>query len=833
MSSSATHHHRPTKNLVDRLIGSQSYGQHMARYWLDLVRYGDTHGMHLDNYREMWLYRDWIVDAFIDNMPMDQFMTEQLAGDLLPNATQSQQIASGFNRLNVTTNEGGSIYDEVFARNVIDRTDAFGVIFLGLTTQCAVCHDHKFDPITQRDYYSLSAFFNNLDGRAMDENIKDPAPVLKVPSPSQTEQLASYQNELDDIQLRMQGQIDSVDAAQAAWESALVSGEDAAPVVLEPTSVVSSANKKMKVRDDHSIELSEAAASTDTTTIIATLPAGSLWQTLHLQALTETPDGRVGASKNGNVVLTEIVVETRAPDAPPNEWMPVPIKHAIADVEQDGGPFAVRFAFDEKEDKSEGWAVGGHESTGPRNAWFVVPSLMVDAETPGTQIRVQLKYLSKHARHQFQRVRLAVGQQGPTVPEGQQITFGDLSSAGPFPIEKSSPGYYRNFASQGKKFKAAEVFRYQDQDYRWQHRDDLPPVAVGNLPSLVDRATVTMLHQNVHAPRAQQVTLLLDTDDGHVIYLNGKKLQERSGPAELQPLKNEYKLDLKTGDNRLYIKVVNHSGDSRISYAWRSPAIHVPDGLVELLRTPKKDRDAEQKAVLQKYYRSVYCLHPDWLVLTDQKKGFQTSLTKLEKELPTTLVWKERKESREARILLRGQYDQPGEVVPRATPSFLPEIDFASEDTPSRLDLARWLCSPENPLPARVAVNRFWQQIFGTGLVKTSEDFGNQGQSPSHPELLDYLAVEFRDSGWNVARLIKSMVMSDTYQTFFVRNETASRRGPRQSLAGPWTKVPIGRRSVERSVVSALGTAERSAGWSQCEAAAARRFVVRRRLHSK
>ena len=176
------------EKLVDRLIESPQFGQHVGRYWLDLVRYADTHGLHLDNYREMWPYRDWVIDAINANMPFDQFLTHQLAGDLLPEATDASRIASGFNRLNVTTNEGGSIYDEVFTRNCIDRTDAFGTIFLGLTTGCAVCHDHKFDPVTMRDYYSLLAFFNSLDGSAMDQNIKDHAPVIAVPSDQQSEQ---------------------------------------------------------------------------------------------------------------------------------------------------------------------------------------------------------------------------------------------------------------------------------------------------------------------------------------------------------------------------------------------------------------------------------------------------------------------------------------------------------------------------------------------------------------------------------------------------------------------------------------------------------------------
>ena len=163
------------EELVDDLLASPQFGEHFGRYWLDLVRYGDTHGLHLDNYREMWPFRDWVINALNENMPFDAFISQQLAGDLIPALGDPGLVASGFNRLNVTTNEGGSIYEEVFARNVMDRTDAFGTIFLGLTVGCAVCHDHKFDPISQRDYYALSAFFNSLDGRALDGNSKNPA----------------------------------------------------------------------------------------------------------------------------------------------------------------------------------------------------------------------------------------------------------------------------------------------------------------------------------------------------------------------------------------------------------------------------------------------------------------------------------------------------------------------------------------------------------------------------------------------------------------------------------------------------------------------------------
>ncbi|NND96934.1 MAG: DUF1553 domain-containing protein [Pirellulaceae bacterium] len=747
------------ERLVDRLMQSPRFGEHMGRHWLDLVRYGDTHGLHLDNYREMWPYREWVINAFNQNMPFDQFITEQLAGDLLPGATDQQLIASGFNRLNVTTNEGGSIYDEVFARNVIDRTDAFGIVFLGLTTGCAVCHDHKFDPLTQRDFYALSAYFNSLDGRAMDENIKDPAPVLRVPSDQQKELLKQYDDALAELQQEMTQPIPSVDQAQRAWEASLISGQPPATAVLKPLMATSEVGKEMMTHDDGSVELVGPAADKDTTTIVASLPTGSSWQTLQLEALTETPQDRVGASSNGNVVLSEIVIETSDDQ---QNWIPVPIKHALADFEQADGPFEVRFAIDEKINDGEGWAVGGHQQTGPRTAWFVVPALMSEAQDPQTQIRIQLKYQSKFAAHQFKRIRLSLSDAAPSVPESQQITFGPIHSIGPFPVESASPGYGRTFASRGSDFDADAVFNYNDKPYRWRHRDDIVPVEVNELETIPDRASVMLLHQSIQTPRAQKATLLIGADDGHVVFLNGKRVALERGPSSIKPLHFEYDVDLVKGANRLYVKVVNHGGPSQLAFAWRSPAIAPPAHLVQSLQTPADQRSKADRDALRKYYRSAYCLHPDWLARLDHAKGIQVSRDKVIAQSPTTLVWKELQKPRQARILVRGQYDQPGDPVSRGTPGFLSPLP---EQAPNdRLGLARWLCDSQNPLTARVAVNRFWQQLFGTGLVKTSEDFGNQGAPPSHPELLDYLAVDFRENGWDVRRLIKTIVMSDAYR---------------------------------------------------------------------
>ena len=188
------------ERVVDRLLASPRYGEHRARFWLDAVRYGDTHGLHLDNYREMWLYRDWVVNAFNANMPFDQFTIEQLAGDLLPNPTDEQLIATGFNRCNVSTNEGGSITEEVYVRNVVDRVVTTGAVFLGATFDCTRCHDHKYDPYTAKEFYSLFAYFNSIDGSPMDGNVKDHAPVLRVLSDDQRKQVAELRAKQKSLQ---------------------------------------------------------------------------------------------------------------------------------------------------------------------------------------------------------------------------------------------------------------------------------------------------------------------------------------------------------------------------------------------------------------------------------------------------------------------------------------------------------------------------------------------------------------------------------------------------------------------------------------------------------
>jgi hypothetical protein len=765
------------ETLVDRLLSSAEFGRHVGRYWLDLVRYADTHGLHLDNYREMWPYRDWVIQAINDNMPFNEFMTLQLAGDLLPNAEQSDRVASGFNRLNVTTGEGGSIYDEVFARNVIDRTDAFGTIFLGLTTGCAVCHDHKFDPISMEDYYSLFSFFNSLDGRALDANIKNPAPVIPVPTTEQKQQIGEFKGTLIDLQQRMVNPIATVDAAQRGWEQALVKGIEPKIEVLMPASVNSEAGTEMDISEDGSFEFNSPPAAKDITTIVAPLTSGTQWQTLHLEALVDEVHNRVGAAANGNAVLSEISVEI-TDDFLEGQWLKVPITYGFADFEQQDGSFSIRQAFDSKVNDSTGWAVGGHQKTGGRSAWFVLPALM--AEGTNAKIRVRLQYQSKFEAHHLRRVRLSVSDMSPKVPVDQRITLSPLSAAGPFTVESAIAAYGRKYASQQSEFKPDQVFNHEDRPYRWQERADLTEVQIQNLPTVQDRSSVMVLHQRLSAPNATKITLLFGTDGGHAVYLNGKQIAISREKQELNPLALEYELDLKQGENDLYMKVVNYSPPSRLTFAFRSPAIDTPRQLNRLLNVADETRSEEDRVSLRNFYRKVHCLHPDWLALVDQEKGVRKALKKLNDSVSTTLVWKELAKPRQAHVLIRGQYDQSGKPVPRATPAFLPAMPVNAPA--NRLGLAQWLALENHPLTARVAVNRYWQQIFGVGLVKTSEDFGSQGEPPSHPELLDLLAVDFQTHGWNVKRMLKALVMTDAYARSSKVSPSAQKIDPENRL---------------------------------------------------
>jgi len=643
------------EKLVDRLLKSPRYGEHIARFWLDAARYGDTHGLHLDNFREMWPYRDWVINSFNANMPFDQFTIEQLGGDLLPNATLDQRIASGFNRCNVTTSEGGSIREEVYVRNVIDRVETAGTIYMGLTTGCSVCHNHKFDPITMKDFYQFFAFFNSLDGSPLDGNKKDHAPIAQVPLPGQKERLAEVDRQIAAIDTKLQARVKAAQPDFAKW---LAKAEK-------------SAGGKVALPDGMlaHFPLDEGAGDTTTDAVDpkrkGTVKGAPLWDN----------------GKFGKAFRTD-------------------------------GKNYVEIANAPSFDRTQPFSYGAWIKTDGKTTGAPIAKMDDGNAFRGYDLYVVGRKVAMHFIHRWPKDAVKVTSK-------QDILKPNT--------------WHHVFVTHDGSAKAAGVTLYVDgKSYPVDvNVDGLKGTTVTDKPLRFGR-------RNPGSPFTGG-----SIDDVRIF---GRKLES--------------------------VEVATLSGSDPIA-----PIL----AITAAKRTPK------QQQTLRTYYFNTFdAVHKK---LTADKSKLQGQKVGLAKQVATTLIFKETAEPRPAFILKRGQYDQRGEQVGRDTPTFLPPL--AKELPRNRLGLAKWLLSPQHPLTARVTVNRLWQQCFGTGIVKTSEDFGSQGEWPSHPALLDWLAVDFREHNWDMKRFMKQMVMSATYRQSsnvtpqLVKKDPTNRllaRGPRYRL---------------------------------------------------
>ncbi|MGE3779523.1 MAG: DUF1549 domain-containing protein, partial [Pirellulaceae bacterium] len=412
--------------LVDRLLKSPHYGEHMARYWLDAARYGDTHGLHLDNFRMMWPYRDWVIRAFNANMPFDQFTIEQLAGDLLPGATQDQILATGFNRCNVTTSEGGVIPEEYEVYYTNDRVATMSTVWLATTMGCVTCHESKFDPYEMKDFYQLFAFFNSLDGPVMDGNAQDTAPVLRVMTDAQRAELAACDEKIQTLSSLMTAERPELDAAQQVWEET-VRRQLSLPtewVTLMPERITSSGGATLKKLDDNSWLASGPNPDKEVYELVADVAAEKL-TAVRLEGLTHEslPKKSAGRSPNGNVVLTEFELDVAPLSAGADglpAWQPVKWSRAWADHQQSKGDLKIGNAVDGKPET--GWGTEGHVRKENRNAIFVAAAAF--GHPGGTRLRIRIKHESVYKRHQFGRFRLAVtgAEHLPETGQGQVPT---------------------------------------------------------------------------------------------------------------------------------------------------------------------------------------------------------------------------------------------------------------------------------------------------------------------------------------------------------------------------------------------------------------------------
>lgn len=588
------------ERFVDRLLGSEAYAERMALFWLDAARYADTDGYQNDAQRTNWPWRDWVIGAYRDNMPFDQFTIEQLAGDMLPEATPSQRLATTFNRNHRQNGESGALSDEFFVENVIDRVETTSTVWLGLTTGCARCHDHKYDPISQREFYQLFAYFNNIGEQGIGKGIKanplmtSASPIRKIPTElaekkhvAESELAVARQSLLE----RMKSWASDYQSNERPANDAWLSFEEGQRVT------VISDNQKQVLRPNSDQDYLFDRYSSDSVVYQFEMVLGNKGITgIRLDIFPSTRHSntpRFAPSANGNFVVTNLSAEVIFNA---QKKVPLEIIQVSASYEQQG--YAAANTIDQ--DRDTGWAVSGADPRQP------------------IQLLLQFKE----------------------------------------PISKSAGGKLRLSIYQNSRF-------------------------------------------------------------------------------------------------------ANHTiGQLRISYSTLEKPLGPPEEVVAALQLPVEKWDDAATKLVRDYYESI---DPVVHQAVQNQQTVERAIQQGGYVKTTVMVMQEQETEYPTYLLNRGQYDDPdkSEILSRSVPEAL----LGNRPAPSnRLALAKWLVSRENPLTARVIVNRMWQRMFGVGLVKTSEDFGSQGERPSHPELLDWLAVEFMDSGWDVQHVLKLIVTSHTFR---------------------------------------------------------------------
>jgi hypothetical protein len=742
------------ERLVDRLLSEEPYvtrhAEHLASIWLDAGRYADTSGIHMDAGRQAWLWRDWLIDAIRADKPFDDFVVEQLAGDLLPDATPQQRVATGFLRNHVTTDEGGAINAEYLVEYAAERTSTVGSVLMGLTVGCARCHDHKFDPISQRDYYRLFSFFNNNEEPGLYSQSRNDKralePNLKVPSDAQQGRQSSLAAAIE-AATSLRDQIDPEEQRHFGAFLAQVREDlglrwrDA-----EVREATSSGGATLTVLEDGSVLGSGDNPAHDTQTYtLHPSAAGQRWLCLDALPDPSLPQGRTSRASHGNTVLQHVRVERLVGAA----WREVPLVYAMADIEQQNGDFTVGNALI---DDGKGWAPAGHKATGPRTAWFLSDAPFGG---PDEQLRVTLKYDSKYTQHVFGRVRFSTSAGSPGPLPAAPLWGSGYYTAGPFTANDPSQHYDTKF---GPEDAAAFVRDATFQGKAWSYRETFTREGTNRLSS---GANVTYVAQRLWSPDAREVEWQLGSDDGFQLYLDGEMVSEQRVNRGVKLDQNRAKAKLTPGPHFVVLKIVNTGGVG----AFAMQTVAGPDELrgdLALAMAPRVGDDSPRRQQLLHAYRSKRS--PVYLARAAALTELQEEAKALEASTPMAMVMQERGMERPTFILTRGEYDKADKDQPvtRELPTIFGPLP---EGLPkNRLGLARWLVSKDNPLLKRVAVNRFWEFVFGAGIVRTSEDFGMQGEWPSHPELLDWLALEFGARGHSVRHMLRLMVTSEAFQ---------------------------------------------------------------------
>lgn len=669
------------ERVVDRLLASPRYGERMASEWLDVARYSDTYGYQVDRDRFVWPWRDWVIRSFNNNLPYDQFVTQQVAGDLLPDATREQQLATTFCRLHPQECEGGSVPEEFRQKHISDRTETFSTAFLGLTMECSRCHDHKFDPIKQKDYYQLNAFFANIDEAGLYSFFTPnsvPTPALPLPTEAQERQLAETAQQVHAAEQRLAAVRKSEQAAFEVW--------------LDQLAITA---EKVQPEGNESVE---------------GLPGiPGLVKKLDFEQQVKLPNQQVAGKVGRGAKLT-----------------------GDDGIEVDAGKFTRAQPF----------------------------SVATWVNTPDVKDRAVIFH---HSR-----------------------AWTDSASRG-----------YELLIKDGK-LRASLIHFWPGNAISVRTKEALPTGQWHH---------VTMTYDG--SSRA----------DGIAIYVDGQQadceiVKDNLTKKITDSNQNSITIGQRFRDRGFKGGSVDefHVFERQLTQAEISQLI---DGkaLTESLASRSPNLSEPQKALLLDYYLSSSS-RTYQQALEDLQKA-RTEHYKVADSVAEIMAMQELSQPRKTFVLNRGEYAEPKDEVFPSTPGALPELEQSHPQ--NRLGLARWLFSPNHPLTARVAVNRYWQMIFGLGLVRTTEDFGSQGSLPSHPDLLDWLAVDFADGadesgGWNVKRLIKAMVMSSTYRQTSDSSAELLKNDPENILLARGPLVPLAAEMVRDSALVTSGLLDETMG---------------------
>jgi hypothetical protein len=788
------------ERLVRRLLASPRYGERFARMWLDLARYADSYGYGQDPLRPfLWRWRDWVIDAFNDNERYDQFTVDQLAGDLLPQPTDDQILATAFHRNTMTNTEGGTIDEEFRVAAVKDRVDSTMQIWMGLTFGCAKCHSHKFDPIPQKDYYRLFSVWNQTE----DADRADEEPRIATPTRAQREKKSELEKQLAEIAARRDARAAELGADQERWEAEVAAAEKRW-IVLKPEVAKSKEGAELSIGADGSVRVAGPAPATDVTTIEASVDEKQLAaaRAFRLEVLPdpELPNGGPGRSEgNGNFVLNEFTLAVvPRDDAPParGRWLR---------IELPGPERILSLAEVEVFSKGVDLARKG-TATQSSVAFDGPPALALDGNTDGAYLAAKSTTHTRQSADPWWEVDLGEGALAQPIDRIilWNRTDGDLG----FRLANARVRLFREIVlADGTR--AREVV--------WQTVLGGSPERTTSLdlsgPSAVafTRATADVEQDSFF------VNLAIDGSDAPA---SGWAIAPRRGTRHVAQFETDGPLVAApatagaaariAGDHvtlRFELRQTwgaQHTlGRFRLSF-WSgpNPPEVLPEAVALALAKPQMQRNAAERSRVAAHYRE---LAPELTAFRAEAKPVEDAIAALDREVVRTPVMRELppEKRRTTHVLLKSNWLAPGEVVEPDTPRAFPPLPAGAPK--NRLSVSRWLVSPENPLTARVTVNRFWAQLFGRGIVETEEDFGTQGSPPADPRLLDWLATRFVESGWDVKELLFTIATSATYRQASNADAERLAADPRDLLLARYPRRRLEAETVRDQALSIAG----------------------------